>query len=552
MRVLFLLVLMLWARSLDAETYYVATSGNDSTNPGTQSLPWRTIQKAANTVRPGDTVLIRGGTYGEKVDISRNGSAKEKIEFKAYPGEVPVVDGLNLTQSQLPDYDGLIRVTAQFVKVSGLEIKRSRWYDVVVRAPAHHVELHELSVRNAKEAGILVELGDSNLTPSFSSITNCVVKDNGRGGIVLWQAKGGYWRIEGNTATGNAGTSENYDGIQVGGGGKDDWSHHVVVRRNTASNNGADPGAAGMADNIDLGGHGPNHHYLVDSNGIVFPSGSLKVHSGGSKQSYHIVRRNRLTNAGFDNYGYPNPIAVYNNTFFGCKQCAHFYPGTNGMNSLGHSTGSDTGRMVWMNNVFFGGASPSDAGPYILFANDQSWGTIDRAYSAVKFVRNLYRPTADQRIGWGSAFGPPLDTTAFGAYKNSNSPNFPDGRSLLSGASATQLFVDPTSGDYRPAAGSPLIDTGFDLTTATNSGENSTTLTVDRASYFFDGYCLDGECLGTPDSIRISGGPPVAIAPGGIDDTTNTIKLASPATWPNRASVTLDHAGSHPNLGAYE
>ena len=52
-----------------ANTYYVSTSGSDN-NAGTLSKPWRTIQKAANVAVGGDTVLIRGGTYNERVDRS--------------------------------------------------------------------------------------------------------------------------------------------------------------------------------------------------------------------------------------------------------------------------------------------------------------------------------------------------------------------------------------------------------------------------------------------------------------------------------------------------
>ncbi len=36
-----------------AATYYVATTGSD-TNSGTQAAPFQTIQKAADTVNPGD------------------------------------------------------------------------------------------------------------------------------------------------------------------------------------------------------------------------------------------------------------------------------------------------------------------------------------------------------------------------------------------------------------------------------------------------------------------------------------------------------------------
>jgi len=41
---------------------YVATTGSD-TNPGTLAAPWKTVQKAANTALPGQTVCVRGGVY---------------------------------------------------------------------------------------------------------------------------------------------------------------------------------------------------------------------------------------------------------------------------------------------------------------------------------------------------------------------------------------------------------------------------------------------------------------------------------------------------------
>ena len=54
--------------SSSGNTYYVSTTGSDS-NPGTQSQPWRTVQKAVDTVQAGDTVFIAAGTYVEKVVI---------------------------------------------------------------------------------------------------------------------------------------------------------------------------------------------------------------------------------------------------------------------------------------------------------------------------------------------------------------------------------------------------------------------------------------------------------------------------------------------------
>jgi Right handed beta helix region/Protein of unknown function (DUF1565) len=68
-------------------TYYVATNGNDG-NPGTQTQPFRTIQKAANIVNPGDTVVVRDGTYqtsgiSAMAEIRRSGAPNHWITFRA-------------------------------------------------------------------------------------------------------------------------------------------------------------------------------------------------------------------------------------------------------------------------------------------------------------------------------------------------------------------------------------------------------------------------------------------------------------------------------------
>src|SRR5688572_1043280 len=55
-------------------TYFVSTGGDDG-SPGSESAPFRTIQQAANVAQPGDTVLVRGGTYRETVRPARSGNS---------------------------------------------------------------------------------------------------------------------------------------------------------------------------------------------------------------------------------------------------------------------------------------------------------------------------------------------------------------------------------------------------------------------------------------------------------------------------------------------
>jgi hypothetical protein len=99
-------------------TYYVALNGDDN-NPGTEAQPWRTIQKAAQTLVSGDTVYIRSGTYQERVTPRNSGS--DYITYAAYPGETVTIDGSGVS---LPaDLAGLFEVSGlSHIRISGLRI----------------------------------------------------------------------------------------------------------------------------------------------------------------------------------------------------------------------------------------------------------------------------------------------------------------------------------------------------------------------------------------------------------------------------------------------
>jgi hypothetical protein len=114
-------------------------------------------------------------------------------------------------------------------------------------------------------------------------------------------------------------------------------------------------------------------------------------------------------------------------------------------------------------------------------------------------------------------------------------------------------FKNSASDDYHLASGSPAIGAGSNLTTASGSGTNSTSLTVSDASYFFDG----AGGLVNPDWIRI--GPSTTVQISSINYSTNVITLASPVSWNSGAGVYLYKdsrgnvvlTGANPDLGAF-
>jgi hypothetical protein len=116
------------ASAAGGTTYYVAPTGNDN-NPGTVAYPWRTIQKAADTLVAGDTVYIRAGTYHERVIPQNSGSPGQTITYAAYPGETVTIDGSGIT---VPEYGGLFDLGSRsYIVVSGLRVMNSNQYGIL-------------------------------------------------------------------------------------------------------------------------------------------------------------------------------------------------------------------------------------------------------------------------------------------------------------------------------------------------------------------------------------------------------------------------------------
>jgi len=100
--------------------FYVSPDGSDR-NPGTEEKPWKTIQKAADSVAAGSTVHIMAGTYYERVNIKVSGvSGQEPVVFRNYQNDKVVIDG---SRSDASVQEDLIHIANQsYVKLVGLEI----------------------------------------------------------------------------------------------------------------------------------------------------------------------------------------------------------------------------------------------------------------------------------------------------------------------------------------------------------------------------------------------------------------------------------------------
>ena len=112
-------------------TFYVSPTGSDS-NPGTEQQPFRTIQKAAGLVDPGDTVIVEDGTYtgtssscGGIVCISRGGTSTNWVVFRSRNKWGAKLNGQNSTTAEGFSFTsgaGFVRIEA----APGVELRAPR------------------------------------------------------------------------------------------------------------------------------------------------------------------------------------------------------------------------------------------------------------------------------------------------------------------------------------------------------------------------------------------------------------------------------------------
>ncbi|MEK6829496.1 MAG: right-handed parallel beta-helix repeat-containing protein, partial [Nanoarchaeota archaeon] len=100
-------------------TYYVSKQGNDN-NDGSEQNPWLTIQKAADSLEPGNIVYVKEGTYNEDVIIETSGTADKRITFSAYNN-----DKVNIVAKMCHTF----YVKADYITIKGFNISGASFYN---------------------------------------------------------------------------------------------------------------------------------------------------------------------------------------------------------------------------------------------------------------------------------------------------------------------------------------------------------------------------------------------------------------------------------------
>ena len=147
-------------RTLISNYYVDGAHGSDS-NPGFQNLPWQTIQKAADTLSPGDTVTVIEGNFAERIQVSRSGTTEAPIIFQA-EGTV-TMNGFT--------------INADHIEVKNFEINNtendsaSGWG---INIQGSNCVIENNYIHDATRGGILI----SAIAGSETLVTNCTIKNN--------------------------------------------------------------------------------------------------------------------------------------------------------------------------------------------------------------------------------------------------------------------------------------------------------------------------------------------------------------------------------------
>lgn len=277
------------------KTIYAAPNGGFG-NEGTQDKP-ATFQQAIDKANPGDTIVLRGGTYsGEnqgRVDIDKkNGSPTSWYTITTYPGETAIMDGKSGTDifgAQALNFD-----QSSYWRVEGVHIRNYTGGGIYLTRGTNHVTMSNLDISNLDYpqntgigvAGIMADNNTSYCTVINSNIYNIGLKLNKSKDHGIYIGYGAdHWTFEANRIHDTAGA-----GIQMYG--DPNGGSYSTVRSNLLYNNHAyglamASNATGnfVTDNIFYGNGISDVYLLENAAGNTFSNNRF----GSSQASYNIA-----------------------------------------------------------------------------------------------------------------------------------------------------------------------------------------------------------------------------------------------------------------------
>ena len=298
----------LHATSREPGTYYVSPSGNDA-NPGSEALPWKTIQNAAGRAVPKDTILVEDGLYEGPVVLVRSGEADAYITYKSvnkWGAKIQVTNGEGAQ-------DG-IKVVANYITLDGFEIYDpapgpGRIGNGVTVYSAHHVNVINNKIYDFGASGIQGAFCDHVLFENNTVYDNAKYNPTQSSGISIWRpfavddAPGYHIIIRNNRSFGNITITKNENGVNSDGNG-------IIIDKSWNSKNGERyPHRTLIENNLVYDNGGSGIHIHNSSHIDIFNNTSF--HNRKNKNVLGTWRGELYTNGSEDTV-WRNNIAVSN------------------------------------------------------------------------------------------------------------------------------------------------------------------------------------------------------------------------------------------------
>ena len=458
--------LLAFGRAAGAAIFYVSTSGSDDAGGTAPDTAWRTIGKAVASAGPGDTVYIRAGSYGrETITFPRSGTAAAPIVFRGYrdsPGDSPVssyqVGDPSLNPADMPLLDGgdktgtaLYLEGRQYIEIHNLAIQA---FEAGVNTYGNdHITLENLTVINCNPAGTAYVGVGIKVSGNFNTVRGCTVTDAGAENLMLY---GSHNLAENCRSYGYSddNATDYYLNVAPGPDGTGDYN---VVRGCLAH----------RVNDLSHGGHGigtkgdTRYNQFVDCEAINFAGEDFLVrHSGSAYNEFtRCVARGGT--------GIVIRDGAHDNTFRDCRLLdvgvgvQTFDSAEDGFHGAGF-------RNLIVDSIFTNAETMIDLDP---FGNPDSAAFNDNRFVNCNFVHatNLITPghESSRNVFTNCIFTEIANLTGSGGFVPgfsyvasdfwANGFPLPSGSGLLA---ADPAFVDPATGDYHLAAGSPCIDAG--------------------------------------------------------------------------------------------
>ncbi len=498
---------------------------------GGSARAYASLRGAADAARAGDRVVIRGGTYTEGLYPGNSGTPDQPIVFTAAEGETVTITGSSL--SPAIDISGRSHLVIRGLTVDGVR----RWLHA---RNAHYNRIENNTFRRALDPYRSSKTGVYLERATFNKVLNNTIEDGTADNLSLIDADRNL--IEGNRIT---------------KGGHALWvvkcGDFNVIRNNYFHNSEQKIGEIYDCDGVgfeNITAIDATRRNLVEGNEFAFTpsSGNSSPYAGIQYAGQQGIIRDNLfhhtTGPGLSMTLYGGEATrnwgnrVYHNVFFRTALA-------------GIALAGENSSYVFRDNQFKNNILAES----IFVANDTRWswytGELDGKPVQIKTGRldgYLFEGNAISGSGGDEPYlithgvlsaASPARTVS--EWERAHPALFRDT------ITAAPLFRDGEALDLHLTGGSPLIDSGTFLTRATGSG-NGTALTVEDASFFYDGFGIEGE---PGDEIQLEGSA-VKVRIVSIDYANNILHLDTPVSWTVGQGVTRSFNGQRPDIGPFE